>query len=294
MLQPSTGYYDNGYLHHHQAQQVQSHQQGVDNTPFSVKDILNLADQEEAGYLGCHYESQQNYGTYNDYNSPPQIAYQTQAPQLYTVYEAMPVETPTHYQYPHHFHGTYTPPQGYPTYYSPLQVAHEEKPYLTPFISPSASSSSAATPSVDVDSLNITPPTSESQSSSSPKSVEVAKESHKVTSSHTELNKKKSNGKRKPRILFSQPQVLELERRFRDQKYLSAPEREKLAHLLSLSATQVKIWFQNRRYKSKRLQIDTSLKESREVFHPQQSSFSVPQCSSNLYQNDYEAQKSFW
>lgn len=53
-------------------------------------------------------------------------------------------------------------------------------------------------------------------------------------------------------MLFSKAQTLELERRFRQQRYLSAPEREQLARLLRLTPTQVKIWFQNHRYKLKR------------------------------------------
>ncbi|NWR94117.1 NKX26 protein, partial [Furnarius figulus] len=65
--------------------------------------------------------------------------------------------------------------------------------------------------------------------------------------------------RRKPRVLFSQAQVFELEQRFKQQKYLSAPEREHLARLLQLSSTQVKIWFQNRRYKCKRQRQDKSL-----------------------------------
>ncbi|XP_057679203.1 homeobox protein Nkx-2.4-like [Corythoichthys intestinalis] len=58
--------------------------------------------------------------------------------------------------------------------------------------------------------------------------------------------------RRKRRVLFSQAQVLELERRFKQQKYLSAPEREHLAALIHLTPNQVKIWFQNHRYKLKR------------------------------------------
>lgn len=64
--------------------------------------------------------------------------------------------------------------------------------------------------------------------------------------------------RRRPRLLFSQEQLLELERRFQRQKFLSGPEREQLARLLQLSPTQVKIWFQNRRYKSKRQRRERS------------------------------------
>ena len=46
--------------------------------------------------------------------------------------------------------------------------------------------------------------------------------------------------KRKPRILFSQTQVFDLERRFRQQRYLSAPEREQLAAQLKMSSQQVR------------------------------------------------------
>jgi len=59
--------------------------------------------------------------------------------------------------------------------------------------------------------------------------------------------------KRKRRILFTKAQTYELERRFRQQRYLSAPEREHLASIIRLTPNQVKIWFQNHRYKTKRL-----------------------------------------
>uniref|UniRef100_H2LSZ2 Homeobox protein Nkx-2.5 n=1 Tax=Oryzias latipes TaxID=8090 RepID=H2LSZ2_ORYLA len=69
----------------------------------------------------------------------------------------------------------------------------------------------------------------------------------------------KPRRRRKPRVLFSQAQVYELERRFKQQRYLSAPERDHLASVLKLTPTQVKIWFQNRRYKCKRQRQDQSL-----------------------------------
>ncbi len=67
--------------------------------------------------------------------------------------------------------------------------------------------------------------------------------------------------RRKRRVLFSQAQVYELERRFKQQKYLSAPEREHLAGLIHLTPNQVKIWFQNHRYKLKRQAKDKTAQQ---------------------------------
>jgi hypothetical protein len=65
--------------------------------------------------------------------------------------------------------------------------------------------------------------------------------------------------KRKRRILFTKHQTYELEKRFKQQRYLSAHERENLATVINLSPTQVKIWFQNHRYKIKRARQEKAL-----------------------------------
>ncbi|KAG5446596.1 Homeobox protein Nkx-2.3 [Clonorchis sinensis] len=49
----------------------------------------------------------------------------------------------------------------------------------------------------------------------------------------------RQRGRRKPRILFSQAQIFELESRFKHQRYLSAQEREHLAATLKMSPQQV-------------------------------------------------------
>ncbi|XP_050434105.1 homeobox protein LOX10-like [Adelges cooleyi] len=51
------------------------------------------------------------------------------------------------------------------------------------------------------------------------------------------------------RAVFSDQQRKGLERRFQLQKYISKPDRKRLADKLALKDSQVKIWFQNRRMK---------------------------------------------
>ncbi|KAH7645199.1 blast:thyroid transcription factor 1 [Dermatophagoides farinae] len=70
--------------------------------------------------------------------------------------------------------------------------------------------------------------------------------------------------------------VYELERRFKQQRYLSAPEREHLAQLIQLTPTQVKIWFQNHRYKCKRQAKEKAMSESSPTTTPNTIQSSSP------------------
>ncbi|EUB56874.1 Homeotic protein empty spiracles [Echinococcus granulosus] len=64
---------------------------------------------------------------------------------------------------------------------------------------------------------------------------------------------------RKPkriRTAFSPSQLLRLENAFEMNHYVVGQERRRLAESLSLTETQVKVWFQNRRTKFKRLCLE--------------------------------------
>ncbi|XP_056153564.1 homeobox protein Dlx4b [Lampris incognitus] len=85
---------------------------------------------------------------------------------------------------------------------------------------------------------------------------------------------------RKPRTIYSSLQLQALHQRFQHTQYLALPERAELAATLGLTQTQVKIWFQNKRSKYKKIMKHSSGPEG-EHLH---SSSSISPCSPGLNQ----------
>ena len=54
------------------------------------------------------------------------------------------------------------------------------------------------------------------------------------------------------RASFTHEQVLQLQKVFQKKKYLGNQERAALAQKINMTEQQIKIWFQNRRYKEKK------------------------------------------
>ncbi|KAM6333725.1 homeobox protein DLX-4 [Alca torda] len=91
------------------------------------------------------------------------------------------------------------------------------------------------------------------------------------------------NGKgkklRKPRTIYSSLQLQALNQRFQQTQYLALPERAELAAQLGLTQTQVKIWFQNKRSKYKKIMKQGSSAPDGEHLH---TAASLSPCSPSV------------
>ncbi|XP_026086933.1 homeobox protein BarH-like 2 isoform X2 [Carassius auratus] len=89
------------------------------------------------------------------------------------------------------------------------------------------------------------PLTSEPRASETPLSIS--------SESETEHSSPRLKKPRRSRTIFTELQLLGLEKKFQKQKYLSTPDRLDLAQSLGLTQLQVKTWYQNRRMKWKKM-----------------------------------------
>ena len=85
---------------------------------------------------------------------------------------------------------------------------------------------------------------------------------------------------RRVRTAFTYEQLVALENKFRQTRYLSVCERLNLALALNLTETQVKIWFQNRRTKWKKQNPGLDINSPTVSTHP---SSSVPIYGHDIY-----------
>ncbi|XP_053552790.1 homeobox protein Nkx-2.3-like [Bombina bombina] len=218
----------------------------VTSTPFSVKDILNL---EQQGQQQVSHHQQPRVLLHQDLESDFQPASCMLAAGERAVYSD----------------------------------GEEKLPYLNPLGAPEGHRQVGISPERYVSIRETCNPKEEEDDEEEDESLRdrvhktcFMKNSPTNEDKQEDTERPKQRSRRKPRVLFSQAQVFELERRFKQQRYLSAPEREHLANSLKLTSTQVKIWFQNRRYKCKRQRQDKSLEMGNHHHPPPPRRVAVP------------------
>ncbi|XP_009320882.1 PREDICTED: homeobox protein BarH-like 2 [Pygoscelis adeliae] len=120
----------------------------------------------------------------------------------------------------------------------PLISVITRQPSVVPHLIPAATSS------------RVLPaqPSSGTASSETP-----ASETHASSESEAEQPAPRLKKPRRSRTIFTELQLMGLEKKFQKQKYLSTPDRLDLAQSLGLTQLQVKTWYQNRRMKWKKM-----------------------------------------
>ncbi|XP_061576242.1 homeobox protein BarH-like 2 [Cololabis saira] len=127
--------------------------------------------------------------------------------------------------------------------YPLLSVITRQPPNLSPHLPPAASPG-AVHSHLPLISPQL-PPGSEPSHSQTPLSIS--------SESDTELCTPRLKKPRRSRTIFTELQLMGLEKKFQKQKYLSTPDRLDLAQSLGLTQLQVKTWYQNRRMKWKKM-----------------------------------------